>query len=76
MKITINPIRVSHYTEEEGSEWIELAFDYRIPDDLSPVLFPIKTIRIAPGVTAHALKTVDGRIWDTVNGFRREIGYE
>ena len=76
MKITLNPIRVSHYTEVEGGEWKELQFDYRIPDDLSPLLPPIKTIRIAEGMAAHSLKTVDGRIWDAINGFRKEIGYE
>ena len=78
MKTTINPIRVSHYAETEGSLWKELLFDYRIPDDLPPlpVLLSSKTLRVAPGISAVALKTVDGRIWDTVNGFNKEIEKE
>lgn len=76
MKTHIENIRVSHYAKKEGDLWIELKFDYRIPDDLPPlppaIISSLGGIRVAKDIRAHALKTVDGRVWDVFNGFREK----
>lgn len=66
--------RITHISEIEGSEFIELKAPLPVPEGLDHIPYSHGTFRLPQiyisGIRLHAFKTNLGRVWDTVNGWR------